>query len=215
MADRSATEVRSGFGRWIKRIAFVLLASLALYLARVPILRGIGSYLVSADPLAHADVAFVLGGSATDRGTEAAKLHYAGLTDHFVCTGKNVPGDLLELGIDLPECEMTKRVLVRCGVPEHRITALREGTSTKEEAEALLNLVRRQPVDTVIVVSHAFHLRRARNVFEEPFREVGITVIMHPASSSAFDENDWWTEEQGLLMVQNEYVKLLYYAIKH
>ncbi len=215
MADRSAADSRSGFGRWIKRIGFVFVIFLVLYWVRVPILRGIGSYLVSADPLAHADVAFVLGGSATDRGTEAAKLHYAGFSERFVCTGKNVPGDLLELGIDLPECEMTKRVLVRCGVPADRITALREGTSTKEEAEALLDLVRTQAVDTVIVVSHAFHLRRARNVFEAPFNEAGITVIMHPASSSAFNENDWWTEEQGLLMVQNEYVKLFYYAIKH
>jgi len=35
------------------------------------------------------------------------------------------------------------------------------------------------------------------------------------APSSEYDVNAWWNSEQGLLMVNNEYVKTLYYLLKH
>jgi hypothetical protein len=30
-----------------------------------------------------------------------------------------------------------------------------------------------------------------------------------------YDPERWWDTEEGLLMVNNEYVKLLYYALKY
>ena len=201
--------------RLVKRCAVILAIAVLLFLFRFPILRCAGNYLISEDPLAHADVVFVLGGSATDRGEEAAKLYFAGLCDRFVCTGKNVPGDLQEVGIDLSESDMTKLVVQRCGVPADRIESFKEGTSTQEEAIALLDREKATGVDTVIIVSHGFHLRRVRNVFENRFNAEGITVLLHGAESRDFSHDAWWRTEQGMMMVQNEYAKLLYYLVKH
>jgi len=199
----------------MKRCAGAFAVGVLIFLLRFPILRGVGNYLVSEDPLAHADVVFVLGGSATDRGEEAAKLYFAGLCDRFVCTGKSVPGDLQEVGIDLTESDMTKLVIQRCGVPADRIVSFKEGTSTQEESIALLEREQATSVDTVIIVSHGFHLRRVRNVFENRFKEKGITVLLHGAESRDFSHETWWRTEQGMMMVQNEYAKLLYYLVKH
>jgi hypothetical protein len=35
------------------------------------------------------------------------------------------------------------------------------------------------------------------------------------ANSLVYDSDSWWTSEEGLLMVNNEYVKLLYYLVKY
>lgn len=204
---------------WSKRgvrvlgVFFLLIA--VLYLCRFPILRGLGNYLIAEDPPQHADACFVLGGASTDRGEEAAKLYYAGYADRFICTGRNVPGDLKELGIELSESDMTKRTLVRCGVPADHILSFKEGTSTQEEADHLLELAKAEHLDTVIIVSHGFHLRRVRNVFTERYAEAGITVLLHKAESTSFSHVTWWDSEQGMIMVQNEYAKLLYYAVKY
>src|SRR5689334_11952468 len=109
-AKPTAWKVRAK--RWGKRLAVVLGVLLLLYLLRFPILRGIGNYLVVEDPLAHADVAFVLGGGALDRGTEAARVFNTGLVDRFVCTGSPVPGDLEVWGMHYTESECTRRVLM-------------------------------------------------------------------------------------------------------
>lgn len=205
--------------RWRRRLlrAVIFLASavLLLWVLRVPILRGMGSFLVTEDPLTHADEVFVLGGSATDRGEEAARLYAQGISSRFATTGSQVPGDLATLGIDLTESDMTKLVMTRHGVPDALILSLKRGTSTQEEAEALLSVALQDRVDTVMVVSSSFHLRRARYVFKDRFAQAGITVLFHGANDLAFNKDNWWRDESGLMMVYNEYVKLVYYHLKY
>lgn len=205
--------------RWGRRLlrtflAFVILAIL-LWAVRIPILRGMGSFLVTEDPLTHVDEVFVLGGSAVDRGEEAARLYKQGISSRFATTGSQVPGDLSTLGIDLTESDMTKLVMVHHGVPDTMITSFKQGTSTREEAEALLSVALQDHADTVMVVSSAFHLRRARFVFKDRFAQAGITVLFHGANDLAFDKDNWWRDESGLMMVYNEYVKLVYYHLKY
>jgi hypothetical protein len=40
-------------------------------------------------------------------------------------------------------------------------------------------------------------------------------VLLHGAPASSFQESSWWTSEEGLIMLNNEYVKLAYYHIKY
>ena len=196
----------------------VLLAAaifLLLFLFRHPLLRATGNFLITDTPAGHADVAYVLGGAAWDRGREAARLYHAGVVQHFVCTGSQVPGDLEALGLDITEGGVTRKVMIDGGVPADSIVQLDRGTSTMEEADALLDVARNAGIDTVVIVSHAFHLRRIRFVFEDRFRDAGITVLLHGSPSDSFDEQRWWETESGLMIVFNEYVKLLYYHLKY
>jgi uncharacterized SAM-binding protein YcdF (DUF218 family) len=200
--------------RWGKRLAIVLGVLVLLYLLRFPILRAIGNYLVVEDPLVHADVAYVLGGGALDRGTEAARVFNTGLVDRFVCTGAPVPGDLKLWGLPYTESECTRKVLMDDGVPGDRVEAFKIGTSTREEMEALLQKALQEHVDTVMIISHGFHMRRVKYVFKEAFAEKGITVLLHPSPSPQFDTEKWWQSESGLLMVYCEYAKLVYYHLR-
>lgn len=201
---------------WWARAMFILalLAGLLLWI-RMPLLRAMGEHLITEDPLAHADAILVLGGSAMDRGEEAARLYEQGISDRLVFTGAPVPNDLRALGIDSTEAQCTRNIAVVEGVPFVQTTALDAGTSTWEEAEALLTYAQGIGADTVVIVSNRFHLRRVRFVFKERFNNAGITVLLHGAPSSTFRERNWWTSEEGLIMLNNEYVKLLYYHWKY
>jgi uncharacterized SAM-binding protein YcdF (DUF218 family) len=199
---------------WIKTI-FVLSLLLGLIRAyRHPLLRAMGEYLITEDAVLHADAVLVPGGSSADRGAEAARLWQQGRADRFVFTGAPVPGALRSLGIDSTEAQCTRNSAVAAGIPMDRTVALAAGTSTWEEAEALLPWCMAAGADTVIIVSNRFHLRRLGMVYRKRFKQAGITVLLHGARASDFDERTWWRSEEGLIMLNNEYVKLLWYRLE-
>lgn len=186
-----------------------------LFLLRWPILRGTGNFLITEDPVHRVDAVFVLGGSVYDRGMEAVRMYEQGVSDRFIFTGAPIPSALQAMGIDSTEAECTRNTAVRAGLPPELATALNVGTSTYEEFEALLALAQAEGMDTVMVISSKFHLRRIGMVFRKPFRKAGITVLLHGAPSSTFDESRWWASEDGLIMLNNEYVKLAYYLVRY
>jgi hypothetical protein len=53
------------------------------------------------------------------------------------------------------------------------------------------------------------------NVFRSLLEDAGIQVLIRGAPSSLYDESLWWESETGLIMVNNEYVKLGYYFLKY
>lgn len=58
-------------------------------------------------------------------------------------------------------------------------------------------------------------MRRINNVFRPMFREKGIEVVLHGTSSSYYNKMEWWKTEEGLIAINNEYMKLLYYWWKY
>lgn len=201
--------------KWFIRLTVVLFLFLLLYLFRIPILRGLGNHLVDTDEPQQVEAIMVLGGNSKDRGAEAARLYQKGFADHFVCTGGNVPGVLEVIDTVLYEAQITQIWMEHEGIPSSKIELLLEGTSTWEEAEALERLCKEKGWKKVMILSSMFHMNRVRFVFEDRFEAAGIEVLFCGAPSSRYDEKVWWQSEEGLLMVNNEYVKLIYYWLKY
>ncbi|HQV39726.1 MAG: YdcF family protein [Flavobacteriales bacterium] len=199
-------------GRWA---LVLLLVAVLFWRLRIPMMEALGDHLISEDPVAHVDAVFVLGGSILDRGKEGARIYERGFGDHFYFTGAPIPSALEALGIDSTEAECTRTVAVEAGLPIGLTTVLNKGTSTFEEAEALLSQAIADNADTVMIISSRFHLRRVGFVFKDRFRKKGITVLLHGAPCSTFEEETWWKSEEGLIMLNNEYVKLAYYHLKY
>lgn len=216
---RMDEQTKSG-GRWARmpkwtRILLVLVALCFLaWTQRTAILVGLGKHLITEDPVAHVDAVFVLGGSILDRGLEGTRIYERGFSDRFYFTGAPIPSALAALGIDSTEAECTRNVAVEAGLPIALTTVLNKGTSTMEEEEALLAEAIAIGADTVMIISSRFHLRRVGFVFKDRFRKEGITVLLHGAPCSTFQEETWWKSEEGLIMLNNEYVKLAYYRLK-
>jgi len=70
-------------------------------------------------------------------------------------------------------------------------------------------------IKKTIILSSKFHTLRVRKVFEPVLEKNGIEVIIRGAPSTKYSEHNWWKKEAGLIMVNNEYVKLVYYFFKY
>ena len=193
----------------------LLLVLLMLWAFRLPLLRQLGNFLVTEDAPMTGDALYVLGGAALERGTQAMHLLQAGRAPDAWFTGENISTTLLAEGIEKRECEMGRDVALRAGADPGRLHLLPVGTSTMEEAVAVVHHAASLGHDTVLVLSTHFHLRRVGRVFRPLARERGITVVLCAAPSVHFDRERWWAYEEGLIMLNNEYVKLLYYAWRY
>lgn len=201
--------------KWAWR-AGILLALITIgWMLRFTILRSVGDALIHEDPLAHADAVYVLGGSPLERAAEGAGLVNAGHAPMAVFTGSPQNELLLAFGIDSCEAGLGASIALRSGLSPERLVILRDGTSTKEEADAIRAHAVGIGADTVIVVSTEFHTLRVSRVMRKAMKGAGITVIVRAARSQRYDADRWWESEEGLIMVNNECMKHLYYAIKH
>lgn len=185
-----------------------------IYWVKIPLLKLGGEFLIHEDPIEHAEAIFVLGGNAFDRGNKASELYASGLQLPIYCTSGVMSFGLASLGFEYYESEVTKIHLMRSGVPDSLIFAITEATSTFEESEIILKISKEKGYTDIIIVSSLFHTKRIHYVFKNKFEKEGIHIYLQGAHDSQYDEKFWWQTEQGLIMVNNEFVKLFYYWLK-
>jgi uncharacterized SAM-binding protein YcdF (DUF218 family) len=187
----------------------------AVMLLRGPVLRGAATLLMHVDTLQKADAMFVLSGGGYDRGNQAVKLFKQGYTDKIICTGGNPFIEIRVFGIDTLESDMTVANLKRQGVVDSNIGLIHYGTSTREEADTIISYCKQQGFKKVIVLSSLLHTARVNKVLRHKFEEAHVKVIIQGAPSSRFNEMLWWQNEDGLIAVNNEWIKTAYYWVKY
>ena len=200
-----------------RRFTLLILVSLlvAVFCFRDDILAAAGSFLITETPLEKTDAIVVLGGNSYDRGIHGASLYHDQWAPKVICTGGNTPNVLTAVGVDMKECEVTRFILNTQDVDPSSVISLDSATSTFEEAEEIKRYVLNNKLTSLTIVSSEFHLRRVRMVFEKVFEDQEIKLFFSGAPSSNYEANEWWKSEQGLIMVNNEYVKLMYYLIRY
>lgn len=203
------------FAIWWKRCVYLCTFFIILFLiAGKPILRGLGNYLIAEDELVSADAIFILGGNNYDRSLKAYDLIKQNQAPLVYTLGENVSNDLAILGEDIPDALLCQEFLLDLGLSINQVIPITKGTSTLEESEAILAECEAKKYKNIIIVSDKFHLRRISSVFKTKFQNKGIQVLLAGASSSLYDEQKWWQYESGLIMLNNEYIKLAYYWLK-
>lgn len=200
---------------WVKFLIISMSMLLLLVLFRNPLLRGFGSWLTGEDTMQQTDACFVLGGNSYERGLAAFGIYQQFPDQHFVATGGNYPYQILCLDTSMVEAALTHHFMISLGVPDEQVDTLTQSHSTRDEAEEILKYCQANQLRRVMIISSAFHMRRVRWVFEDLFEEAGIEVLFHGASSKDYDSSNWWKNEEGLIMANNELVKLIYYLIKY
>jgi uncharacterized SAM-binding protein YcdF (DUF218 family) len=91
---------------------------------------------------------------------------------------------------------------------------LNAGTSTREDAQALRQWSEAgQGVGRVIAVTSPTHSRRARRTLRRVFRGTDIDVRVSACPPTLAPA--WWRQEDTLVQVTDEYLKLLYYVIAY
>ena len=193
----------------------VVLTGVLLFLFRAPLLRSCATFLIREDSLQQADAIFVLSGGGYDRGNLAARLYDDGWAPKIICTGGNELPELCVFDIDTLKSDMARVNLLQHGVPDSVIVMIRQGTSTKQEAAIIFDYCKRNNLKRIIIVSSKLHTYRVQDVFRKKLKESGTELIVRGAPSSRFNELEWWRSENGLIAVNNEWIKTFYYWIKY
>ena len=197
-------------------IPAILIAGIFIFIFKVNLLRSVSNYLIDIDKPEEVEVVFVLGGNSYDRGRKAAEMYHDGYAEKIVCLGENIPVFYKAMGIDKTESEMSRDFIIRdFMVDSLDVIALKKGTSTMEESQYIHQYCVNNNLERVMIVSSLLHTNRIRGVFDSKFDDSGIDYLLIGTPSSIYDEENWWVSEEGLIMVNNEYVKTLYYWLKY
>lgn len=187
-----------------------------------PLVAWAGAKLLITDaPLEKADAIVVLGGSANyrERSREAAKLVLEGRAPRVLITNDNMTGPWSSADQrNLFYYERSLKVITNAGVPANSIEVLMQPvSSTQDEAELVREYAKQHGLHSVLIVTSAYHSRRALWTFSQAFRDTGIRIgliSVKPGDQSPRPAT-WWLSIRGWRLVPTEYVKMLYYVIKY
>jgi uncharacterized SAM-binding protein YcdF (DUF218 family) len=196
----------------------LLLGCLLIVSLGVPILTGVANYLVRVDtPLHKADMIFLLNGDYNTRPFYASDLYRKGLVPVIVIArSESKPAELLGL-VENPT-DIAVEVLKKRGVPPDSVIVLNETepvTSTFDEMRSLRGYIQANQIRSVILVTSTYHTRRARWILEKELTGLPVTLEVAGAPNTGFDSSNWWQQEDGLITVNNEYIKLFFYWFKY
>lgn len=156
--------------------------------------------LIRTDPLIPADVVIALGGDARclrERG--AAGLYHQGLAKHVIVSG--VP-----YAWKINTGEAAQRYVVSLGIPKENIFVLRESWNTRREAIDTAELMRAKGWHSALIVTSAFHSRRALYTFERYAIGLSFYSAPLPAAPPEWQPQKWWSRRGDMGTTVREFV---------
>jgi uncharacterized SAM-binding protein YcdF (DUF218 family) len=180
--------------------------------------------LVVQDELPRADCIVVLSGASeyVERTRYAAELWRRGVAPKIVLTNDNLRGGWNSAEQRNPYfIEREAEELRRAGVPAAHIEALPEPVAgTYDEAVRLRAYASERGLGSVLVVTSAYHSRRALWTMRRVFRASGVRVGVSPVTADSATQQTptafgWWLSARGWRSVAPEYPKLVYYWIRY
>jgi uncharacterized SAM-binding protein YcdF (DUF218 family) len=176
-----------------------------------------GANLIVAAPLEHADVIVVLSGSASydERTRHAAELYRARVAPEIILTNDNHQGGWSQAEQRNPYFyERALQALIREGVPPEHIRVLSEPVySTHDEAVLLRRQADSNAFKSMIVVTSAYHSKRALWILRKNFDGSEVKIGMQPVPTGFQTPRPatWWLHRRGWQDVPSEYFKMVEY----
>lgn len=178
----------------------------------------LATHLIVERPLGKADAMIVLSGSAVykERMRKAAELYQQGVAGRiFITDDGGRAGWLDNEKANVPFVELELRELISNGVPSEAIIVLPGTVSgTDDEAKAAAVELDARPLDSLLIVTSAYHSRRALKTFDSILSGRAIVGIVSPPPGIRTPKPEfWWLSPRGWQTVAGEYVKsAVYYA---
>jgi uncharacterized SAM-binding protein YcdF (DUF218 family) len=210
-----STAVRlAGSNSWRKRLLLFVIVSLPVlwFLAWAA-----ARLLIVNAPLQQANAIVVLSGSAAlvERNTVAAQFYNQGRAPKIILTNDNQLSGWSATEQRNPFFYERAITLLRgAGVPAAAIEVLPQPiSSTHDEAMLLRQYTAAHGLKSVLVITSAYHSRRALGTLRRSFANSGIEVALEgvPPGWQSPSPATWWLHRDGWQMVPAEYVKMIYY----
>jgi uncharacterized SAM-binding protein YcdF (DUF218 family) len=196
-------------------------AALLLLAAWPPVAWCAARALVVEVEVAQPEAIVVLSGASdyAERARAAAELFAAGRAPKIILTNDGERGGWSSAEQRNPFfSELASGELVRAGVPAGKIELVAQTvSSTYEEARAVRDYAAARNMRSLLVLTSAYHSRRAewtwRLVFSGSGIDLGITTA--PAAGPSPAPSLWWLRARGWRAVAAEYPKLIYYRLRY
>jgi len=179
---------------------------------------GAARLLVVRAPVEHTDAIVVLSGSSrlAERNHLAAELFRQGRAPRVILTNDNVqPGWDDKEQRNPFSYENARKILESNGVPAERIEVLMPSVNGKYggtygELELVRGYASQQQLRSLLIVTSAYHSRRALWTASNLFKGTGVALGLELANPTP-SPWVWWLLPDGWRMVTGEYLKMLYY----
>ena len=179
------------------------------------ILTAYAKFFTVSNATPGADALVVLSGGKFTRIPHALKLFEEGYAPKILLTDEKKRN--IRFAHLLPNNEMIAQAMIEelgLTAPVSIIQSNKGGaTSTFDEANDLLKLSEKKRYRHLILVTDSFHTRRAYHAFQNIFEETEINIEMSAASNEIFNENNWWTSDQGISAYVLETIKYPVYLL--
>ena len=205
------------FSRFSKFV-FIVLLLFGLWVLGAPFLA---RNLIIEKTLDKADAILVLGGSSTyiERTQKAAELFKKGVVPRIFLTddGEQAGWSKIEKR-NPPYVELARNSLIAQGVPPENIEILEpQVTGTIYEARILSEKAKSVNLKSVLIVTSAYHTRRAfstiQRIFIENNQPIELGIVSPPTGEQTPPPFSWWLSANGWNFVAGEYVKSFGYWV--
>ena len=204
---------------WVGLLALVLLIFLVFHY-RFPIAKSLGSFLAKQDPIEKCEVIFAPASRIETNFVYAVRLLQDGWGDRLITTAPKlspVTKEFREI-YGMTDCSwvsVLREVFQKEKLPMKKLTILEDSLSSLTDCTLLYAHWKERPFQSVIVVTDAPHARRFRIVLDRVFRDEKVKVLSCPSFPDRPLEDFFAEEEDYVMYIFTEYVKIIAYAIKY
>ena len=184
---------------------------LAAWLSHALWLPWFGRALIRDEGPAKAEIAVVLAGDDSGHRIEkAAELVRAGYVPELLVSGPAY--------YDVYECDVAIAFAVHKGYPARWFIRFPNTTlSTREEASAILQELRRRGIHSFLLVTSDYHTARAARLYRSAAQAMGGGFEMRvvAAPNEYFREDSWWRNREAQKIVFFEWTKTVATVLGH
>jgi len=186
--------------KYAKRLLAAIVCLSLVYFLTPVLLNQSARWLIREDQLVKSDVVVALAGDhRSHREKKAAELYHQGWANKVVVSGVTHP-----LGFHTGKA--AKKYVMSLGVPESDILMITETLNTRAEAAALERLMRDKEWRSAIIVTSAFHSRRAAYTVEKAARDMTFYSSPVAAVAPEWEPRDWWSRREDVFITTREFV---------
>jgi len=185
----------------IAAVILFIVAGLSIYLTPNDLANCGGRPTEMGDCKTADAIVAVSGGDTSARTNEAVGLYQNGWAPKLIFSGaaqdKSGPSN----------AAVMRREALEAGVPDDDIIIEEYSETTKENAEKTQNILDQNDIKSVILVTSAYHQRRAGLEFAK--RTGDVDVRNHPVSRDNQWSSLWWLTPTGWYLALGEFFKIM------
>ena len=201
--------------KWLFVFIFLTgLAATAIFQYQ-PILSSYAEFYTVNNATSGADAIVVLSGGKASRIPHALNLFAENYAPRLLLTDEKKRSlrfaHLFSTNEEIAQAMIDE---LKLSVPIITVASLKGGaTSTFDEAYDLRKFSEAEGFKRLILVTDAFHTRRAYHAFQTVFAGSEIRLEMSAAQNDIFNESNWWTSDQGISAYVLESIKYPVYLL--